>query len=184
MFSFNRNPWDRLVSAYKNKALNGPYSLWLKTPCKWLKEGMPPLTFPQFTRCIVDAARQYSKYGGWEWFIINKPVLKCTTATPFYFFKDPESAGCIIFSTNRDNTLHWLNLVTSSEVQRLTPTCNSSLITKCPSQIHYEVPSDINNYCLELSHLTVQPSKIGRLIHRTVKKEVFKSTDWEVQHFS
>ncbi|XP_067948774.1 carbohydrate sulfotransferase 11-like [Watersipora subatra] len=54
---FVRDPYDRLVSAYKNKVLYGPYYLTYHTPCRWSKKGMDPPTFPQFVRCILEAAK-------------------------------------------------------------------------------------------------------------------------------
>lgn len=54
-FKFCRNPWDRLVSAYINKAVEYNYSRILHSPCRW--ESMKPykedLTFQQFLECIA-----------------------------------------------------------------------------------------------------------------------------------
>lgn len=53
-----RNPWDRLVSAYINKAVEYNYSRILHTPCR--HESMNPykadLTFKQFLYCIADGS--------------------------------------------------------------------------------------------------------------------------------
>lgn len=54
---FSRNPWDRLVSGYKNKALEGKFAYIFKRPCEWLKRGMPPLTFKQFVTCMLDRSK-------------------------------------------------------------------------------------------------------------------------------
>ena len=59
IFTYFRNPWDRLVSAYINKAVEYNYSRILHTPCKW--ESMEPyksepLTFRQFLTCIAQGS--------------------------------------------------------------------------------------------------------------------------------
>ncbi|KAF6021947.1 hypothetical protein EB796_019746 [Bugula neritina] len=56
-FTVIRDPWDRLVSAYINKALDKRFSYMFHLPCEWLKNGMPPLSFPQFVTCILSRAR-------------------------------------------------------------------------------------------------------------------------------
>jgi len=45
------------VSAYINKALDKRFSYMFHLPCEWLKNGMPPLSFPQFVTCILSRAR-------------------------------------------------------------------------------------------------------------------------------
>ncbi|XP_067950250.1 carbohydrate sulfotransferase 14-like [Watersipora subatra] len=51
---FCRDPWERLVSAYINKAVEYNYSRELHTPCSWesLEPYKPDLTFEQFLTCI------------------------------------------------------------------------------------------------------------------------------------
>ncbi|KAF6019561.1 CHST14 [Bugula neritina] len=60
---FVRDPYDRLVSAYKDKVLRdaGRYVRQFKQPCK--SKNRPPapaLTFSQFIQCIIDEAYTYS----------------------------------------------------------------------------------------------------------------------------
>ena len=58
-FTYFRNLWDRLVSAYINEAVEYNYSRILHTPCKW--ESMKPyksdpLAFCQFLTCIAPGS--------------------------------------------------------------------------------------------------------------------------------
>lgn len=55
-FMFVRDPWQRLLSAYINKALDWNYTRILHTPCEseTMTPYRPPITFTQFLTCIVD----------------------------------------------------------------------------------------------------------------------------------
>lgn len=61
-----RNPYERLVSGYKNKVLekNGLYIKTYNKPCPWLtldpKYNQTSLTFSQFVSCILETARGQS----------------------------------------------------------------------------------------------------------------------------
>ena len=53
-----RNPYDRLLSAYKDKVLGEDnYTYIMKEPCEWLTYNSPMLTFKQFVTCVVDRVR-------------------------------------------------------------------------------------------------------------------------------
>ena len=63
IFTFFRNPYERLVSAYINKALqkNGTYVKQFSNPCHWLKIQEQfskfKLTFSQFIDCLLFNAK-------------------------------------------------------------------------------------------------------------------------------
>ena len=62
-----RNPYERLVSAYNDKALsrNGLYTKRYHNPCSWLNISYnTTLTFPQFVDCIIKKAEKHSRTRG------------------------------------------------------------------------------------------------------------------------
>lgn len=59
-FWFHRNPYERLVSAYKDKALkrDGLYCKLWNNPCQWYNmDSTGILSFKQFVNCIVSKAQ-------------------------------------------------------------------------------------------------------------------------------
>ena len=86
-----RDPWDRLVSAYLNKAVKGDgyYSKNLHSPCKWFSfKDKRILTFPEFVDCILITAkdhhpnlvsRQSAVYLDIHWMPQVHLSLPCTT---------------------------------------------------------------------------------------------------------
>ncbi|XP_067935102.1 carbohydrate sulfotransferase 14-like [Watersipora subatra] len=70
-FVFVRNPWERLVSAYINKAVEYNYSRILHTPCRWesMEPYKPDLTFEQFLTCIADGSREM--HWAPQWYLCN-----------------------------------------------------------------------------------------------------------------
>ena len=63
-----RNPWERLVSAYINKAIEYNYSRTLHTPCKWesMEPYKPDLTFSQFLTCIAAGSDEMHWIAQWR----------------------------------------------------------------------------------------------------------------------
>ena len=57
-----RDPWDRLVSAYLNKAVHaeGYYTKYFHLPCRWFSFRVKRiLTFPEFVECILSTAKRH-----------------------------------------------------------------------------------------------------------------------------
>ena len=62
-YIFLRDPYERLASAYTDKALrnNGLYLKTYNNPCDWFNMAYnTTLTFPQFVDCIIEKAERHS----------------------------------------------------------------------------------------------------------------------------
>jgi len=67
-YFYFRDPWQRLVSAYINKAVEYNYSRILHTPCKWerMKPYKADITFKQFLECIAHGSRDVHWTPQWK----------------------------------------------------------------------------------------------------------------------
>ena len=63
-----RDPWERLVSAYINKAVDYNYSRITHSPCRWesMKPYKPDLTFEEFLTCVAEGSKDMHWIPQWR----------------------------------------------------------------------------------------------------------------------